>query len=92
MVSDYQLSISFEDTYSLDMDMNIWWSMYVICSAISSADSVSIFSLLGVCNKNMHRGTDSKLYPSLILCLNVHPILVFLLLRFFFTSENTLFI
>jgi len=24
MISDYQLSISFEDTYSLDMDMNIW--------------------------------------------------------------------
>lgn len=72
MISDYQLSISFEDTYSLDMDMNIWWSIYVICSAISSADNVSIFSLLGVCNKNIHSGTASKLHPSLILCLNIH--------------------
>ena len=75
MVSDCQLSISFEDTYSLDMDMNIWWSIYVICSAISSADNVSIFSLLGVCNKIIHRGTGSKLHPSLILRLNIyaHP-------------------
>lgn len=35
-------------TYWLWILMNIWWSMYVICSAISNADSVSILSALGI--------------------------------------------
>lgn len=36
-------------SYSLRMARNIWWSKYVICSAISSADNVSMLSLLGDC-------------------------------------------
>lgn len=35
-------------THSLRMAKKIWWSRYVICSAISNADSVSMLSLLDV--------------------------------------------
>ncbi len=35
-------------THSLRMFIKIWWSRYVICSAISNADNVSILSLLAV--------------------------------------------
>ena len=39
-------------TYSLLMENNIEWSRTVICSAISSAERVSMFSRLGTCTSH----------------------------------------
>ena len=48
---DANLCRSYKETYSLRMAKNIWWSKYVICSAISNADNVSMLSLLGDWNQ-----------------------------------------
>lgn len=47
-------------THSLLMATKIWWSMYVICSATSSADRVSMLSLLGVWGRRGDGGGGRK--------------------------------
>ena len=39
-------------TYSLLMEAKMAWSKTVICSAISRADKVSMFSRLGICGNH----------------------------------------
>lgn len=48
----YEAGTSKSVTYSLRMFMKIWWSKYVICSAISRADRVSMLSLLATYTVN----------------------------------------